>query len=337
MGAALVLRTIALMSVGGLLLSCSNEKAVSDGDEEAPFEITLQPDWYPQPEQGGFFAAFAEGMYSKSGLDVTILDAAPSLPFLQKVAKGDAMVGITRLDILAQAVEKGLPLVVIGKYAEHAPSGIMVPTNSDIEGFADLNGKRIMATIFAPYIQYLQTYYEIDMDLIPHNWGMAQFISGELDAQQCYITSEPYHVERSGLAVRTLVVADAGYDPPHVMYTNQETLSAHKAELLAFFRASMEGWKYYLNDDPSGAHAAIIERNPKMDPDFMTWSREVIREEGLVWGRPPKQRSHWGQLSESEVKGLVEQLLSIGALQELDPGDSSWIDFDFQWTESIAE
>lgn len=297
------------------------------------FALSVQPDWFAQPEQGGFFMALAAGFYEQAGLDVSILDAAPNLPFLQKVAKGDATVGFTRLDLLAEAVEKGLPLVAIGKYSEHAPSGIMVPADGDIMDFPDLDGKRVMATIFAPYVDYLQAHFDIKMHLIPHNWGMAQFISGELDAQQCYITSEPYHVERQGMKVRTLVVADAGYDPPHVLYTSEETLAAHKPELLAFFKASMDGWKRYLTEDPSPANALIVERNPKMDEAFISWSHGVFRDEGLVWGRQPEIRSDWGQLSADEVTELVQQLRGIGALETLDAADMRWIDFDFQWFE----
>ena len=35
--------------------------------------ITLQTDWYPQPEHGGFFAAQMLGYYKAEGLDVTLL------------------------------------------------------------------------------------------------------------------------------------------------------------------------------------------------------------------------------------------------------------------------
>ncbi|MBC2607952.1 ABC transporter substrate-binding protein [Pelagicoccus albus] len=317
------------------LVACGDrDTEENSGAEVVP--ISLQPDWYAQPEQGGFYFALAEGLYDRADLRVTILDTAPNLPFLQKVAKGEATVGITRLDLLAAAVEKGLPLVVIGKYSEHAPSGIMVPAGSDIHDFADLDGKRVMATIYAPYVNYLQSHFGIKMRLIPHNWGMAQFVSGELDAQQCYITSEPYHVKRQGMETRTLIVADAGYDPPHVLYTSRETLEANKDALLRFFEASMAGWKGYLEADPSSTHELIAKRNPKMDPDFMDWSRSVLIEEGVISGRRPEIRETWGKVSREEVSELIEQLLEVGELSDLSPDELDWVDFDFSWEEVDA-
>src|ERR1700685_760828 len=35
-------------------------------------KVTLQADWYPQPEHGGFYAALVKGYYKDEGLDLTI-------------------------------------------------------------------------------------------------------------------------------------------------------------------------------------------------------------------------------------------------------------------------
>src|SRR6266849_4155915 len=40
-------------------------------------KVTLQADWYPQPEHGGFYTALAKGYYKEEGLDVTIQPGGP--------------------------------------------------------------------------------------------------------------------------------------------------------------------------------------------------------------------------------------------------------------------
>ncbi|MEM9159760.1 MAG: ABC transporter substrate-binding protein [Verrucomicrobiota bacterium] len=327
------MRTFYYIVLSGILalglVACSK----GPEDEAGLKPIVIQPDWYPQPEQGGFFMAKAAGIYEEFGLSVEILDTSPNIPFVQRVAKGDATVGFTRLDLLIEAISKGLPLMIIGKYAEHSPVSIMVPEASDIHSFPDLDDKRVMAAIFVPYVDFIQAHYDIKMRLFPHNWGTAQFMAGELDAQQAYITSEPFYVERLGMPVRTLLVADSGYDPPHVVFTNEENWKTRKDDLLAFFEATMEGWLAYLEDDPSPANEVIGELNPKMDAEFMAWSREVLIEEGLIWGRGEEKREAWGKLEKEEVAMVVQQLQKIGQVPDLDSEEFPWVDFDFVWSE----
>jgi hypothetical protein len=40
------------------------------GSEPGLIKVTLQADWYPQPEHGGFCAAVANGYYRDEGLDL---------------------------------------------------------------------------------------------------------------------------------------------------------------------------------------------------------------------------------------------------------------------------
>jgi len=39
--------------------------------------ITLQADWYPQPEHGGFYTALVKGYYREEGLEVSIRPGGP--------------------------------------------------------------------------------------------------------------------------------------------------------------------------------------------------------------------------------------------------------------------
>ena len=42
------------------------------GGEAGLTKVTLQADWYPQPEHGGFYTALVKGYYKQEGLDVSI-------------------------------------------------------------------------------------------------------------------------------------------------------------------------------------------------------------------------------------------------------------------------
>ena len=59
--------------------------------------VTLQTDWYPQPEHGGFYDAQIRGYYKDEGLDVTIL---PGGPYVNSRSAGFRRRGAVRHGIL---------------------------------------------------------------------------------------------------------------------------------------------------------------------------------------------------------------------------------------------
>src|ERR1700741_2579445 len=70
-------------------------------------KITLQADWYPQPEHGGFYTALAKGHYQEEGLDVSIPSGGPYLSPYQQVAAGGAQFGMGSSDRILEAVSEG--------------------------------------------------------------------------------------------------------------------------------------------------------------------------------------------------------------------------------------
>jgi NitT/TauT family transport system substrate-binding protein len=53
--------------------------ATESGSAAGLTRVTLQADWYPQPEHGGFYTALVKGYYQDEGLDVTIQPGGPYL------------------------------------------------------------------------------------------------------------------------------------------------------------------------------------------------------------------------------------------------------------------
>src|SRR5580704_18025844 len=55
--------------------------------------VSLQLDWYPQPEHGGFYTAQLLGYYKAEGLDVTLVPVPQYGSVAQQVASGKADFG----------------------------------------------------------------------------------------------------------------------------------------------------------------------------------------------------------------------------------------------------
>src|SRR5271169_3397121 len=100
-------------------------------------KITLQADWYPQPEHGGFYTALVKGYYKDEGLDVSILSGGPYLSPYKMVATGGAQFGMGASDRILEAVAEGQPLIAVAATMQHDPQGIMVRKESAVHSFAD--------------------------------------------------------------------------------------------------------------------------------------------------------------------------------------------------------
>ena len=47
-------------------------------------KVSLQLNWFPEAEHGGYYAALIHGAYQEEGLDVEIIGGGPNSPVIQK-------------------------------------------------------------------------------------------------------------------------------------------------------------------------------------------------------------------------------------------------------------
>src|SRR5436190_673086 len=82
----------------GDTVQASGRSETSTAARPALSAVTLQLNWFPEAEHGGFYAALVHGYYRDAGLDVKILAGGPDTPVLQQVARGAATFGVVNAD-----------------------------------------------------------------------------------------------------------------------------------------------------------------------------------------------------------------------------------------------
>ncbi len=95
-----------------IAVGCS-PAAKSDAAGHGLVPVTLQLNWYPEAEHGGYYAALVHGFYRDAGLDVTILSGGPETPVIQQVARGKAMFGVVNADNILFARAQQAPVVAL--------------------------------------------------------------------------------------------------------------------------------------------------------------------------------------------------------------------------------
>lgn len=290
-------------------------------------KVILQADWYPQPEHGGFYTALVKNYYKDEGLDVDIESGSPYLSPYQRVAAGGAQFGMGASDRIFESVADGQPLIAVAATMQHDPQGIMVRKNSPVRTFADLNGHTVAVQAGSTWFRYLAMKYRLtNVQEVPATMSVANFIADPNYIQQAFATSEPFFARQAGIETRVLLVSDAGFNPYRVMFTTQSFLHQHPDVVAKFVRASVRGWREYLND-PSAAHAALLKLNPALSPQWMQFSWQQLRDGHFVAGEAA-DGSQMGQMDPARWTTLYQQLLELKVIdKQFDPASAYTLRF----------
>lgn len=281
----------------------------------APTKITVQLDWFAEPEHGGFFQAEARGYYREAGLDVELLPGGPNANVHQKLATGQVQFGQSDSTNTIMAIARGLPLVNVMAVFQDDPSVLMLHASNPVERFEDLDGKTIMARPEWVFLAFLRQKYGIDFKLIPQTFGLGQFVADPELIQQGFYIAEPYFLEKEGVKTKFLHTWQAGYEPYIVIVGNRPWVEAHPRETRAFVAASVRGWIDYLEGDPQPAHERMMALNEKATPEYLAFSRGMIIEEALVTGRGAG-RENIGRIEPERFARQIDQLEALNVIDE---------------------
>ncbi len=301
--------------MAGLFFMCgcgrSGEETIAKDDAEAPLtRIAFQTDWYPQPEHGGFYQALERGFYREAGLDVTILPGGPRALVLQKVGMGQAEVAMWRSDDVTVAISRGVPLWCLAGVFQKSPQALMFHAEHPVRSIEDLEGRVVMAGAASVWVQLAERRHGIRIQLTPLTFSIAQFLQDPWLVQQCVVTSEPFQAALAGVEVGTFVPGESESEPYHAIVANRNWVAAHPVAAAAFARASLRGWRDFLEGDPAPAFAAIARLNPMHGDASMNFSRQAMLEHHLIRGDRPGETL--GALDAGRLKAQARLLFELG-------------------------
>src|SRR5579862_3302098 len=290
-------------------------------------KVTLQADWYPQPEHGGFYAALAKGYYKDEGLDVRIQPGGPYVSVEQQVSSGAAQFGMGSSDRTLESVADAQPLVAVAATMQHDPQGIMVRKDSRIHSFSDLDGHTVAIKTGSTWWEYIEKRYRLEnVHEVPAMMNVANFVANPDYVQQAFATSEPFFAQQAGIATRVLLTSDAGYSPYRVMFTTRDFLAQHPEIVARFVRASLKGWREYLKD-PSAAHAMIAKLNPALNPQWMEFTWRALRKGNFVADDDPSSRE-LGKMNSARWNTMYQQLFDLKVItKQFDPATAYTLQF----------
>ncbi|MFM0312796.1 ABC transporter substrate-binding protein [Paraburkholderia sp. RL17-383-BIF-A] len=247
--------------------------------------VSLLTSWYAQAEHGGFYQAVATGIYKKYGLDVTIKMGGPQVNGMQLLAGGQADFLLGYDFQVLSSVEAGIPVTTVAAAFQYDPQGMM--THADVTSLAGLKNKTILVagsgrTTWWPWLKAKYGYTEAQAR--PYTFNLQPFFADPNVAMQAYPSSETFQAEQAHANAHFFLFADDGYPPYNSTIVTMRDTMKNKPDVVArFVKASMEGWKSYLND-PGPGNALIKKDNPQMSDAQLAYGVAQLKKLKLVTG-----------------------------------------------------
>lgn len=290
------LRSI-VVALAAALAACSPAKnQATQGAGPRPTVIRFATDWRAEAEHGGFYEALANGEYAKRGLDVKIVQGGPGVNVPQLLAAGSVDLGVgSNGFIVMNLVQEGVPVKAVAAIFQKDPQVLIAHPDTGVNSIADLKGHPILlgdASVSTFWVWLKAKYGFTDDQVRKYTFNNAPFLADKRAAQQGYVTSEPYTIEKqAGLKPKVFLLADNGYPGYATMILAPDTLiSKNPAAVKAFVEATAKGWQDYLNGDPKPADALIRKDNPEITQDVLDQARAKLKSYAIVDGGDAQAR-----------------------------------------------
>ncbi|MBT7897682.1 MAG: ABC transporter substrate-binding protein [Rhodospirillales bacterium] len=224
-------------------------------------KVTLQLQWDHQYQFAGYYAALWKGYYAKQGLDVTIRSAfEPGGKFhksAKEVSNRRADFGVGAIDIL-KARDAGSPLVILSSVFQHSPVAFYSRVQTGVQSVSDLLRYRIatrgktgraypelMAMLRA---ENINTTF-INTQPIRNKLGLRDLALGHADIAAGFTISAGWLAKELGLKLTMLRPSTYGVDfYGGSIFTHEDLIKESPGVVDGFIRASLQGWKYALQN-----------------------------------------------------------------------------------------
>jgi putative hydroxymethylpyrimidine transport system substrate-binding protein len=141
---AMVRKPLVLLLVGLLAAGCAAQgQTETSGPGPKMRPITIQLDWYPNPDHVGLYTGIDMAFFARRGLDVSVEQPSDVSDPIKLVAAGRADLGISYEPELFFAQQEHAPVVAVAAIVPRALNSLIARGDEGIRTLADLRGKTI--------------------------------------------------------------------------------------------------------------------------------------------------------------------------------------------------
>ena len=281
-------------------------------------KLVLHLEWWPQAEFAGYILASELGLFSKRGLDVTILPGGPDHPALGEVATGKADIGIGPSSLILIARAKSVPVKIIALPLQDSIFRFVLKAENRILSLRQLAGKPIGLWLGGDEAEFVAMAVKQGMTLgdfkvIRQDETITGFIDDRYLLSQVTTINELIQLRAEGYPDSSLQILsphDYGVAmPSDCLFTTDEMLTKRRGALVRFLEAAREGWRAAFRDKDATIKL-LVARYPELDPVHQMEQLKAMQP--LVFG--PAGDVPFGQMDAVRMERVVQEMVTARLL-----------------------
>jgi NitT/TauT family transport system substrate-binding protein len=253
--------------VVGLIVSLLAVACGAAGQTAAPSTtaLTVGLGYIPSVQFAAFYRADQAGYYPAERLKVTFQNEIDA-NLIPKVGQGQVDLGLADGTSTIPAVSQGIPIRYLATVYGRFPSIVFAKASSNIAVAADLKGKKVgipgkygSSWIMLQALLGSANLTPSDVKVVEYpDFGQGAAVAqGAVDAATGFVNNEPVQLELSGTKASVLAIDQITPLPGPGIIASTSTISAKRAALAGFLRATLKAMNEIVANPAVGVDAAI--------------------------------------------------------------------------------
>lgn len=214
-------------------------------------QITFTPQWTPQSQFAGYYAALENGYYKEAGLEVTFAYPTQLYSSINMLLDGSTDIITSELIQAMVANDKNIKLVNLLQTTQHSTL-VLLARHKDIGRMAQLAGCRVgtWKVGFNEIPHMIDEEQQLGIEWIKFTNPLNLYISGAIDATLAKSYNEQILFSMSGITPGSVLkFSDMGFDyPEDGLYVSEAFYKRYPEQCRKFAEASRKGWEWVRNN-----------------------------------------------------------------------------------------
>jgi len=308
-----------------LLVACIALILVLSLPTEGADRIAIHLKWFHNAQFAGLYAAEANGIFARGGLDVDLVDGPALDDVLVDLSEGLYDFVLADPSRHLGLVSEGIPNVAVAVVFQIDPAVILTLEESGIRRPEDLVGKRVMfypTSLIVPAILSRVGLSLADIEVGSVSYDLSDLYSGAYDAWSGYYTNEVRRAREAGYDVNVIYPTDYGIHLyGDILIARRDLVETRPGLVRRVVSALIEGWQWVLGHVEE-AVGLTLAWNPQLD---------LGEQRRILVGSLPfihVGEAPLGAMTAERWSRMAATMIELGLLPAgFDPADAYTLDF----------
>ena len=213
--------------------------------------MTFTPQWTPQSQFAGYYAALENGYYADAGLDVSIVHPTSSNNSMNMLKDGSSDIITSELIQAMMTSDDEVRLVNLLQTTQHSTL-VLISRTKNVRDFSEVAGCRVgtWKVGFSEIPHMIDEEQQLDIEWVKLINPLNLYIAGAIDATLAKSYNELILFSMSGITPGSVLkFSEHGYDfPEDGLYVSEAFYRKNLEQCRLFAEASRKGWDWVRNN-----------------------------------------------------------------------------------------